>query len=280
MRHPFVALLPTLAVALAACSDVQPPVAPGTTSSARAVQPGTPSADNTNGKVSICHRTQGGIPFVLISIAPTAVDAHLAHGDGTIGDPYPGQPGMRFGSDCLAEAIPIHVTLLPAANGFVRDGSNFVGRDGTPDVIQPGNPTLVNNTDIDARGIIEFDISTLSQPVGHAELRLPIVYVSSDLPFPRRVDVYPYQGNGSLDLSDFGAGSPPFTPFASFVLAGETQDNIDVTTVVNSFIAAHASYVGFNLRLWIQGPSALTPPTVAFGSTQNPPSATLDVHTP
>lgn len=50
--------------------------------------------------VDICHRTNGKSAFRLITVAEFAVDAHTAHGDGRVGDPVPGRPGMEFNEDC------------------------------------------------------------------------------------------------------------------------------------------------------------------------------------
>ena len=51
-------------------------------------------------KVDVCHRTQGTRDFILIAVAEPAVEAHLAHGDGLIGEAVAGQPGMEFNSNC------------------------------------------------------------------------------------------------------------------------------------------------------------------------------------
>ena len=49
-------------------------------------------------KVAICHEGDDG--YELIEIAAPAVDAHLAHGDGFVGDAVPGQDGAVFDEAC------------------------------------------------------------------------------------------------------------------------------------------------------------------------------------
>ena len=73
-------------------------------------------------KMSICHRTEGTNKFILISVAESAVEAHLAQGDGRVGDPVPGQPGMKFGADCaLVPMVPVTITF----SGLSGNGSPF-----------------------------------------------------------------------------------------------------------------------------------------------------------
>jgi hypothetical protein len=50
-------------------------------------------------KVQLCHRTGAGF-FVHIEVGAPAEPAHLAHGDGKIGEAVPNQPGMVFGPSC------------------------------------------------------------------------------------------------------------------------------------------------------------------------------------
>jgi hypothetical protein len=50
-------------------------------------------------KVQLCHRTGNG-SFHLISVGLPAEPAHLAHGDGKIGEAVPNQTGMIFGPSC------------------------------------------------------------------------------------------------------------------------------------------------------------------------------------
>lgn len=56
-------------------------------------------ASRTSDKVSLCHATGQGA-YQLLSVAAPAESAHLGHGDGQIGDPYPGQRGYIFGPTC------------------------------------------------------------------------------------------------------------------------------------------------------------------------------------
>jgi hypothetical protein len=56
-------------------------------------------------KVSVCHRT-GPMGYELIQIAAPADPAHIAHGDGQIGEAVPDQPGTVFGPGCEVVAAP------------------------------------------------------------------------------------------------------------------------------------------------------------------------------
>jgi hypothetical protein len=52
--------------------------------------------------VTLCHRTGAGF-YVIISVGADAEPAHLAHGDGRIGDAVPGMPGKTFSSGCTPQ---------------------------------------------------------------------------------------------------------------------------------------------------------------------------------
>jgi hypothetical protein len=72
-------------------------------------------------KTEICHRT-GAAQFILISVAEPAVDAHIGHGDGRIGNPVPGQPGTKFSTNCTPVPVgPITITFA----SLVGNGSPF-----------------------------------------------------------------------------------------------------------------------------------------------------------
>lgn len=58
--------------------------------------------DEQGPKVELCHKTGAGF-YVLISVSVSAEPAHMAHGDGKIGDGVPGQTGKRFGAGCSVQ---------------------------------------------------------------------------------------------------------------------------------------------------------------------------------
>ena len=100
-------------------------------------------------KVSICHRTGGRRPFIPITIAESALEAHLAHGDSVVDGPVPGQNGMEFDSACtpipshgLEESIVVCPSCSPdllaaKTNGILEAMGllvQFCGADALPEV--------------------------------------------------------------------------------------------------------------------------------------------------
>jgi len=254
-------------------TDVQDPATPRTLAAGQTSFAARSNGDNANAKTDICHRTGGATQFILISVATPAVEAHLAHGDGRLGEAVPGQPGMRFGPNCQAEIAPFHSTIFWSARGMVRDTDH----NGFGDEIFLNDPLLlsINGFAVEQRGVLEFSIAQLSRLVGHAELNLVVTGAGGHMPFD--VQVYMYAGDGAVTLSDFAAGS-----FAtSFSYAGQTQVTLDVTNALNSLIASHATYAGFNFRA--QLPDIITGPhSIVFSAFDYPlgPTPTLEVRTP
>src|SRR5262245_61681661 len=77
-------------------------------------------------------------------------------------------------------------TIQPTIDGIIRDGPDcfpFGAKDGIPDCILEGS--IVQALDVprfEDRGIIEFSLSGLSQPIFNAQLVLPVY--NSKGPFP------------------------------------------------------------------------------------------------
>jgi hypothetical protein len=93
-----VAVLGSVAVLLASAVFATPAAAAGT-------------------KVEVCHLGDDG-GFHLISISQHALDAHIRHGDGMVGDDVPGMDGFVFGEDCApVEVPPSGETIEPGCYG-------------------------------------------------------------------------------------------------------------------------------------------------------------------
>ena len=124
MRNPLGVLLGTalLSVLTTSCGNTTNPVAPapaGPPSLTDASDSTSNRADGT--KVQLCHRTGGANPFVPLTVAAAAVDAHIEHGDGRPGQPVPGMAGMTFNADCTF-APPRQVVTVTGT----WDGSSYL----------------------------------------------------------------------------------------------------------------------------------------------------------
>jgi len=160
-------------------------------------------------------------------------------------------------------------TREPVVDGIIRDGGPFGAKDGIPDVVLDGSVVqTLHVPSFEDRGIIEFNLSGLSQPILNVELVLP-VFASN--PFPFTIDVFGYTGDGALTLSDWAQGSL----LTSFSHSGEQTVTLDVTSFISSAVAAGDAFAGFNFRF--AGPPNIGP-FVAFRSLEFPPSAFLKIN--
>jgi hypothetical protein len=160
-------------------------------------------------------------------------------------------------------------TREPVVDGIIRDGGPFGPKDGIGDVVLDGSVVqTLHVPSFEDRGIIEFNLAGLSQPILNVELVLPVF---SSNPFPFTIAVFGYAGDGALTVSDWDQGSL----LTSFLYSGEQTVTLDVTSFIRSAVAAGDEFAGFNFR--VAGPPIIGP-FVAFGSLDFPPSAFLRIN--
>jgi hypothetical protein len=166
-------------------------------------------------------------------------------------------------ADLQSSSTPITVTIAPMIDGSVRDGNNAIDNS----VVQ-----TLHVPSFEDRGIIEFNLRKFSGPVLRATLRLTVY--GSKGPYPIRVDLYGYRGNGRLEADDWDRG----TFISSFEYAGEHTIVLDVTAKVRAMKSNGAVVAGFNFRA---EPSDIDDngPFVAFNSNEYPPRAILNIRT-
>lgn len=73
-------------------------------------------------KVDVCHRSDDSDAYYLTQIAAPALDAHLAHGDGQVGDAVPDQEDAVFDEACQPEAT----IVAPLAACYTDNEDNSV----------------------------------------------------------------------------------------------------------------------------------------------------------
>jgi len=165
--------------------------------------------------------------------------------------------------------------VLPVVDGSVRDGL-YSAKDGIADVTMDNSVVQILDVERDSlpfedRGIIEFDISTISGPVTNATLDLSTF--SSNGPYPFNIDVFTYAGDGNLDLNDFNAG----TLYHTFEYSGENTVQLDVTSFLQSIVSSGEQYAAFNLQFAEPSTISLNGPYVAFNSLEYTPAAKLTI---
>lgn len=161
-----------------------------------------------------------------------------------------------------AQALPV---ISSTITGTVRDNP----RGGPAERIFSPVLSVFKQLIQEDRGIVEFDISGLTSPVGQALFDLTQIGSDGD---GFQINVFGYTGNGTLELGDFPLGAM----LASFTVpaGAESAISVDVTGFINDQIAINSEFVGFNLRLPIM--SIVTEPLV-FVSGTGPASPILTV---
>jgi len=155
--------------------------------------------------------------------------------------------------------------FLPIADGMIFDQTPFDGlADGVEENIS--NAVFLTSNLGESRVAMEFDISPINvQRIESASLRL-VPVGRGILPGTLRVpiQVMGYQGDGSIQNSDFNSGC-----FVTVFDALATPDNVPVTVDVTEFVRglspAKQPVIGFTLRTNVHG-SQINYGSVEFGS--------------
>jgi hypothetical protein len=143
------------------------------------------------------------------------------------------------------------LTLPSTVHGFVQDSSFGGPLDGVGDAGADW-PVAVTNRSTAAfpfenRGIIEFDISSLTSPVASAELSLTRVFEPNPFLAPHQIGVFGFTGDGIFSFSDYGLG----VEFTNFTYFNEDQITVDITSFINQQIAQNdpLHFAGMVLRI-------------------------------
>ena len=196
----------------------------------------------STGSTHTCGKTAAGVAYCW------GYNAYGQLGDGTTTN--------RFIPVAVAGAVTV------VADGFLRQGSGVL--DGS--VIQVLHVPSLND-----RGIIEFQISNVSDPVAQATLKLSVY--GSHGPYPFTIDVFAYPADGVLSFDDWDRG----TLLTSFEYTGAATVTLDVTAPLQALVSSGARFAGFNLRFSVPSTISLNGPFVAFNSTELGPAPVLDV---
>jgi hypothetical protein len=131
------------------------------------------------------------------------------------------------------------IILVPTVDGTIFDFDN----NDTVDFINTTEGVQVlNSLSLETRGIVEYDISSVTTPVSNAFLRF---YLADALgPFPIGIDVYSYMGDLAVTEPDYFAGNL----VTSFDHNNEAVIDVDLTVPVQDALANAYTVLGINLR--------------------------------
>ena len=170
-----------VALTTLACAGDDNPVAPSATNASvdvpiSAVAANGPVLLGAMGqtKTDICH-AKGTNEHVLRPVNDKALSQHLAHGDGFVGDPVPGSPGMFFDETCAP--IP-PITIFTDANSFLAStGAVAVSIPGSglpaPSILcPPAIPLAFDSNQVTVTGVLGnslciFDAGLVVTPTGN-----------------------------------------------------------------------------------------------------------------
>jgi len=149
-------------------------------------------------------------------------------------------------------------TINAAAFGYGYDYAHVHGTaphtGGTADYASTGAVTVFDygSGSTESRGLIEFNILSLADPVASATLNLTRQF--SNLASTATIQVYGYTGtaNGLIGTNDFFL-SLTNQYLGYFTYFNEATINFDVTGFVNNLININSTYAGFQL-IWVSAP--------------------------
>lgn len=153
---------------------------------------------------------------------------------------------FAFMASGLLSAPGYAAVITSAAQAQIAD---LAPADGAPDVQFGGqngdfsvSKVLGSQGIREDRGFAEFDLSSISGPIGAASLSATLT--AAEGTYPRTLELYGYVGDGVIDFADFNAG----TLITSFSYDGVSNLQLDVTAFVASLLSASANFAGFSLR--------------------------------
>jgi len=156
--------------------------------------------------------------------------------------------GFALGANKEAKAATI--TLEPAINFEVLDYSN----DGVADSVRMENNSYFGKVRVvEGRLFTEFNInfSFPNKDITSVFLQTQIGYLGGsvgEFRNPGSFGLFGYAGNGTGDLSDFGAGELLTSVNTSFLSRGDTL-NFDVTPFVKQLASNGDPFAGFGFRV-------------------------------
>ena len=125
-------------------------------------------------------------------------------------------------------------TIDSTVNGFVRAIS------GVPSGSNPDGVQILSSGGIEDHGVLEFGMSTITGQVSSATVTLTKFSTFGAIDF----SVFAYAGNGTLDLSDFSAGSLVISDVAYH---NEATVTFDITPFINAIVGVD-TFAGLSLR--------------------------------
>jgi hypothetical protein len=158
--------------------------------------------------------------------------------------------GVALGANKEAKAA----TLVPTINFEVLDYSN----DGVADSVSMDDNSYFGKVRaVEGRLFTEFNIDSFSpnEDITRVLLQTQIGYLGGsvgEFRNPGSFGIFGYAGNGTGDLSDFGAGELLTSVNASFLSRGDTL-NFDVTPFVKQLASNGDPFAGFGFRVFNPG---------------------------
>ena len=169
---------------------------------------------------------------------------------------------------CPACTLAVPFAIEPVFDACVKDGGTYT-KDGLGDwalsnskLIIGNNMSPIRDYNYETRGIMEFDITSITGTLEEAHLEL-VLDGFENQPHGVSLVLCNYIGNASFKIFDFNLGQPVDTVTFNY----EWEVSFDITETLRAHIAAGDTCAGFNLRVSPPTNVASAVPSVIFRST-------------